>query len=83
MTKRIFLCVLLQISSALSVDPWSPGPYTPTHRHYFPQLNTGTGLDHQLDVWAPDGAGSFPIIYNIGGLGALLPGDVYDDLMLR
>ena len=41
------------------------------------------GLNHELDVWAPVGAGTFPVIYFLGGLGGIIPGIAYDTVMKR
>ena len=84
---------LFGISTSFASDPWDDGPYTAKHKYFcvhtywiiiflpFCSLYWGTfngGLDHQLDVWAPDTPGKFPIIYNLGGMGAIFPGDMYD-----
>merc|ERR550539_1101587 len=83
MLKHLSSLLVFQISISecleARTDPWSRGPYSTEHKLYFPQLNAG--LDHQVDVWAPDAAGTFPIVYNFGGLGSILPGDVYSDTM--
>ena len=50
-------------------------------RLYLATFNNG--LDHQVDVWAPDAPGKFPVIYMLGGMGALFPGSIYHDMFLQ
>jgi len=61
--------------------PWAAGPFEPRHKFYNRFLINE--LDHELDVWAPDGPGTFPVIYFLGGLGGIIPGIAYDTVMKR
>ena len=56
---------------------WSIISMFPCPRLFLPTI---TGLDHEVDVYAPDSPGSFPILYNMGGLGAIFPGDLYGEV---
>ena len=56
---------------------WSIISNIPCPRLFLPTI---TGLDHEVDVYAPDSPGSFPILYNMGGLGAIFPGDLYGEV---
>jgi len=49
-----------------SEDIYQPGPFEVQHKLYFSLFNFG--LDHDIDVWAPQAAGSYPIIYFIPGI---------------
>merc|ERR1711970_283190 len=76
----LYLCLLLARLTYVSLlDPWNDGPFQTKHKLYNGFLNNG--LDHELDVWAPNGAGSFPVIYFLGGLGGIIPGIAYDTVM--
>jgi len=73
-----FLILYSKISLSESLDPYNDGPYPPEHRLYLATFNNG--LDHQVDVWAPDAPGKFPVIYMMGGMGAIFPGALYVDM---
>ncbi len=52
-------------------------------RTFWPWITSG--LNHYVDVWAPDTAEPVetPIIYFAGGLGALMPGELYMNLFAK
>merc|ERR1719184_658956 len=80
MLSWILLSLLAHVSGAQS-GPWEEGPFQPKHKFYNRFLING--LNHELDVWAPDGPGTFPVIYFLGGLGGIIPGIAYDTVMKR
>ena len=45
--------------------------------------NFNEDLDHQLDVWAPDAKGKFPVILNLSGMGGIFPGDMYNNMFTQ
>ena len=77
-TRIIFLSISLAILKCrCAEDPWTDGPHEAVRRLYLMSL---TGLNHELDVWAPDTPGKVPILYMMGGMGTLFPGDLYGDV---
>jgi protein-S-isoprenylcysteine O-methyltransferase Ste14 len=46
-------------------DIYQTGPYSVRHKLYMGLFNWGDG--HNMDVWAPEAAGEFPVIYFISG----------------
>jgi hypothetical protein len=48
------------------VEIYQPGPYAVHHKLYNSLFIWG--LDHSVDVWAPEGEGNFPVVYFIPGL---------------
>jgi len=82
--SMLFLRLLLLLSSlvlAQAFIPWAAGPYTPTHKLYNGLVISG--LDHELDVWMPDAAGSFPVLYFLPGFGGAIPAGAYGTVMNR
>lgn len=76
--RIIFLTLSINILTCLSAeDPWTDGPHEAVRRLYLMSL---TGLNHELDVWAPNSPGKVPILYQMGGFGTLFPGDLYGDV---
>ncbi len=58
-----FTLVNLFFTSAQEI--YQPGPFTVQHTIYLSLFNVG--LDHNVDVWAPDGSGEFPVVFFIPG----------------
>merc|ERR1712013_162574 len=81
MLSSILILLAFGVFASTSDGPWEAGPFQPKHKFYNRFLING--LDHELDVWAPDGAGTFPVIYFLGGLGGIIPGIAYDTVMKR
>lgn len=81
-TIRYFLVVLLA-SAAIAknifdrdddlgrlVDPFGPGEFVVNHTAYRQALNLF--LDTNVDVYAPNATGNFPIVYFITGIGGIM-----------
>jgi len=81
MMSKVAVILFLASPTCLCLDPWADGPYNTEHKLYNGFLNNG--LDHELDVWAPTAAGSFPLLYFLGGLGSMIPGVAYSKVMKR
>jgi len=79
MSSLFVILLLACVAYSTQLDPWTDGPFQPKHKLYNGFLNNG--LNHELDVWAPDDAGKFPVIYFLGGLGGIIPGIAYDTAM--
>ena len=62
----VTLLAALARTSTSEVDVYQPGPYSVKH-NIFVSLFTW-GLDHNVEVWAPEAEGNFPVIYFIPGL---------------
>merc|ERR1719312_445041 len=77
----MFWPLISLLVSSVSCLPWEEGAFTPKYKFYNGFLING--LSHELDVWAPDDEGTFPVVYLLGGLGGLIPGIAYDDVMKR
>jgi hypothetical protein len=59
--------VALSLENRAIVDPFSPGSY-PVNSSLFAQI-INPFLDLNLDVFAPNAPGNFPVLYFITGLG--------------
>jgi len=81
MLSSVIFLLAFGAFAATSDGPWEAGPFEPRHKFYNRFLING--LNHELDVWAPDGPGTFPVIYFLGGLGGIIPGIAYDTVMKR
>jgi len=78
---KLLSCFILLFVVTNSVDPWTNGPYTPKHKLILATFYED--LDHQLDVWAPDAKGKFPVILNLSGMGGIFPGDMYHNMFTQ
>merc|ERR1711970_216268 len=69
--------------TVLALNPFEDGPYQSVHKTYYPILTSE--LDHLLDVWVPntDQHVKSPIIYFVGGLGGLIPGEAYKNVLSK
>ena len=57
------------LQSTRGQDIYQPGPYSVQHELYLSIFSIG--LDHNIDVWAPDGPGEFPVIFFVPGFTGL------------
>jgi hypothetical protein len=73
--KSIFALLFFGLASASALtltdgtnaeDIFEVGPFTVQHKLYLSLFTWG--LDHSVDVWAPQGEGNFPVIYFIPGI---------------
>ena len=56
--------VIITVSSTGEI--YQPGPHTVKYNQYNSLFIWG--LDHSVDVWAPEGEGTFPVIYFVTGV---------------
>ena len=62
----ILLISLIVTFASSEVNIYQEGPYTVQHKLYNSLFIWG--LDHSVDVWAPEGEGNFPVVYFIPGI---------------
>jgi len=74
----VLLCIT---ATATSFDPFTEGPYKTARTTYHALLNSE--LSNMVDIWLPEGQADTPMLYMVGGLGGLLPGDGYDTILSR
>nr|CAH0100765.1 unnamed protein product [Daphnia galeata] len=60
------------------IDPFSPGEYPINHTAYRQALSLF--LDTNIDVYAPNATGNFPVFYFITGFGGLVPAEAHTEL---
>jgi hypothetical protein len=65
----LLLATVISAESS-TAEIYQPGPYITKHKQYNSLFIWG--LDHSVDVWAPAGDGTFPVVYFITGLAGLL-----------
>ena len=81
-TSLIIFC--LCISSALSIDPFTAGPYDVEHNHISSELGwLGGELDHNLEVFTPTTPGQFPLVIFFPGLACTTSSAVYSRVLAR
>ena len=66
LSAAVFVLATACLSSTRAQDIYEPGPYTVQHVYYLNLFNLG--LSHNIDIWAPDAPGEFPIIYYVPGV---------------
>ena len=64
----LLAAVLETVSS--TADIYQTGPHPVKHKQYNSFFIWG--LDHTIDVWAPSGEGTFPVVYFVTGLAGLI-----------
>lgn len=60
-------------------DPFLPGPYDVDHHHIAREI-LGQ-LDHNLDIYAPHSAGTFPVIIFFPGMACTTPASAYSNIL--
>jgi len=70
---------VMAVENHAIIDPFYPGDY-PVNSSVFAQI-INPFLDLNLDVFAPNAPGNFPVFYLITGLGATIPVQAYTVLM--
>lgn len=63
------------------VDPFGEGEFAINHTAYRQALNLF--LDTNVDVYAPNATGNFPVIYFITGLGGIVPAEAHTLLLTQ
>jgi hypothetical protein len=60
-------------------DPFLPGPYDVDHHHIAREIFGQ--LDHNLDIYAPHSAGTFPVIIFFPGMACTTPASAYSNIL--